>query len=212
MKLNIFLGLILCVLSVKPSWAISLNHETFVSDSLPQEQERYIGSRKITQTQNRQDIPVIKTVSRYSPRKATFLSAVLPGLGQAYTGHYWKIPIIYGAIGTSVAMVNFNQNQYSYYRRNLFALIDQSPLTINESPLTEDQLRRGADFHRRNRDMSIIVTAVLYLLNIAEAHVGAHLKEFDLNDDLALQIKPAIRIEHFNQPSAGLAINLKLKR
>ena len=53
----------------------------------------------------------VKPYNPLAPTKAAFYSAILPGLGQAYTGKYWKIPIVYGALGTGIGIALWNQRE-----------------------------------------------------------------------------------------------------
>jgi hypothetical protein len=130
---------------------------------------------------------------RFDPGKASLYSAVLPGLGQAYTKKYWKIPIIYGGFTALVLTVDFYHGHYTRFRTDLFAEIDNNPRTQNLSGFNEQQLRRLVDQTRRERDYFIIISGVFYILQIAEAHITAHLKEFELNPELKVQVQPTMR-------------------
>jgi hypothetical protein len=131
----------------------------------------------------------------HDPRKATFYSMVLPGLGQAYNGDYWHIPIIYG---TGVALgyfANYNHRLWQVNRAALFAVQQQLP---ENNPLgeinggdNEQRLLRRVQIYRRNRDFMYILLAGLYLANIADANVFAHLREFDVNPELSMKIEPS---------------------
>ena len=128
----------------------------------------------------------------HSPAKASIYSAVLPGLGQAYNKQYWKIPLIYsGAIAIGY-FINFNHQQYVNFRRELFALIDIDPTTNPTTDVSEAVLRRGTDEWRRNRDLLYFLAGVVYMLNIVDAHVSAHLKSFDIDESISMKIEPSI--------------------
>jgi len=144
--------------------------------------------------------------------KAALYSAVLPGLGQAYNKKYWKIPLIYGGAAAMGYYISFSHDRYTTFRTLLFAESDQDPNTINDTELSEETLRRNTDDWRRNRDLMIGLLVLLYFLNIADAHVDAHLKEFDINEDLVLQLKPAfteIETPVNRTQMIGLSLNLK---
>lgn len=127
------------------------------------------------------------------PARSAMLSATLPGLGQAYNGAYWKIPIIYAGFGAVVYAVNFNNTKYQYWRKAYIAKVDGNPNTIDNYPFNSDAaLRRQMEYFRRNLELSYIMGAVLYLLNILDANVQAHLMDFDVSPDLSLKIKPQI--------------------
>jgi hypothetical protein len=150
----------------------------------------------------------------HSPKKATFYSIVLPGLGQAYNGKYWKIPIFYG-LGTVTAYgIHFNNYQYRDFRNILINLQDSDPRTGNPYEargLNEERIQRRMDNFRRDREYMIIFAGVLYALNIVDALVDAHLKEFDLSDDLALSIKPHIGHTGMENFHAGITLNFKIR-
>lgn len=127
------------------------------------------------------------------PSRASLLSAALPGLGQVYNGKYWKVPVIYGGFAMFGYLIKYNDDNYQEFRSALFAEVDNDESTINpfDGILSENSLRRRTDLFRRNRDFSMILAGVWYLLNIVEAHVDAHLQEFDIDEDISMRIGPA---------------------
>tara|TARA_B100001167_G_scaffold191175_1_gene161561 strand:+ start:9695 stop:10288 length:594 start_codon:yes stop_codon:yes gene_type:complete len=154
------------------------------------------------QISDEQEAPTVKaeeideTFQEYDalkPSRAAFYAAVLPGLGQAYNGDYWKIPLVYGAIGTGVGIAIYNQDLFQTYRTaykdriagriDEFTEIDEEG-NINQI-FTEDQLIRAQDFYRRNKELSILITAGIYVLQILEANVDAHLSQYDIEDRLS---------------------------
>ncbi|HPW96946.1 MAG TPA: DUF5683 domain-containing protein [Flavobacterium sp.] len=140
------------------------------------------------------------------PSKAAFYSALLPGLGQAYNKSYWKIPIVYGAIGTSLYFYfNNNKKYHSYrdaYKQRLQGLPDQYDY------LDDDRLIRAQRFYQRNRDLSLLVAVGFYVLNIVDANVDAHLTQFNVNDNLS--IVPDLQQSDFTVlPNLGLTLNYK---
>lgn len=124
----------------------------------------------------------LKNLNLKSPTKAMLMSAVLPGLGQFYNKSYWKIPIIYGLAGYFVYEIKQNDKSYRYYR----GLFSES-LKISGGDYRYKRLR---DFYRDQRDLFGIYLFVLYLANIVDAYVDAHLYNFDVSDDLSIQILP----------------------
>lgn len=146
------------------------------------------------------------------PAKAAFFSAVLPGLGQAYNKKYWKIPIVYAAIGGGLYFYFDNNNVYKRYRnaykRRLAGFTDDEFYGPGETPfLSDEALIRAQRTLKRNKELSMLVTVGLYVLNIIEANVDAHLIQYNLDENLAL--KPFI---DFNNPNynaqMGLSLNL----
>lgn len=147
----------------------------------------------------------------HSPRRASLFSAVLPGLGQAYNKKYWKIPILYTGGGVLIYFVNFNHQRYNELRGILFSALNNpgQEIMYNDRPISENALRRQIDIDRRNRDYLIIITGIVYFLNIADAMVDAHLINFDLGEELAFKIQPTGGRSDNNVNYAGLALTLK---
>jgi hypothetical protein len=142
----------------------------------------------------------VKKVNVYNPRKAAIRSAILPGLGQIYNKKYWKLPIVYGALGTSGAVFfynlkNYKDTRFAYrvkYNMRQFgrdsALFSQIKPVLQ--PLSESSLRSYRDGFRRDIDYSALFFVLLWGLNVVDAAVDAHLKGFDVSPDLSLFVKP----------------------
>ncbi len=130
-----------------------------------------------------------------APAKAAFYSAVLPGLGQAYNKQYWKIPLVYAALGSGAYFYLQNDSYYQSFRQAYFNRINGLP---DEYPqYSEDVLITAQQYYRRQRDTALILTILAYALNIIDANVSAHLKQWNVNDDLsfkAMQL-PAAQIK-----------------
>lgn len=132
----------------------------------------------------------------HSPGKAAYYSALFPGLGQLYNHKWWKLPLVYGAIGTGVGFIVFNQQRYRDTQIAYITRTDGYPDDSYETEFTQqftnENLLELQDFYRRNRDLSYIITAGLYLLNVVDAIVDGHLYNFDMSDDLswATHIRP----------------------
>ena len=126
-----------------------------------------------------------------SARKASILSAIIPGLGQAYNKKYWKIPIVYAGIGGFGYMFLSNNKQYNLYRANVKAYNDDDPTTVPGLPqYSSDQSQTLKLQYRKYRDFAVIGFSLVYLINIIDANVDAHLKTFDVSDDLSINIDP----------------------
>lgn len=147
------------------------------------------------------------------PSKAAFYSAVLPGLGQAYNKRYWKIPIVYTALGAGIYFYVDNKNEYNRYRdaykRRLAGFTDDEFWGTGTSPaISNDALIRAQKTLRRNKDLSLLLTILAYTLNIVDANVDAHLLQFNVDDNLA--IKPNLQFDNFDASSnLGLSVNFK---
>lgn len=151
---------------------------------------------------------------KHSPFKATIMSAALPGLGQIYNGKWWKVPIIYGGFGGLIYSSVFNDLKCRTYKEAYLVRIDDDPATTDEfeGRYSDANLRELVDFYQRNRDLSLIFTGVLYALNIIDATVDAHLKDFDVSDDLSLKVRPTMHQIGPNMiPAPALALTLRLK-
>jgi hypothetical protein len=146
-----------------------------------------------------------------SARKASIMSACLPGLGQVYNKKYWKVPVIYAALGGIGYWGITNQRRYKFYSDNLKALHDDDVSTTNSTLYSSDQLITQKRYYRKYRDMSVIFGVLVYLVNIVDANVDAHLKTFDVSDDLSLQVKPYSNLDYNNKLQAGLTLKLNFK-
>ena len=148
-----------------------------------------------------------QTIDPLSPARAAFYSAVLPGLGQAYNRKYWKIPIVYAALGTGVYFVVDNQQKYDRYRDAYKLRIsgrpDEFDGTGDNPNISDDGLIRAQDIYKKNRDLALFITIGLYALNIIEANVDAHLDDRAFNRNLSW--KPSLYVDPAsNQAVAGL--------
>lgn len=140
----------------------------------------------------------------HSPKKAGLMSAILPGLGQAYNKKWWKIPIVYAAMGTSVGFIVYNQGKYKKFKT---AYINRTSGAVEDSEF--DKYSTGnlfdiQDTYHNWRDISIVVTSAFYVLNILDAVVDAHFFRYDIGDDLSLEFTPNI-----NFVNPGLSVCLR---
>lgn len=147
------------------------------------------------------------------PKKASNFSSVLPGLGQIYNKRYWKLPIIYGALGTIGYFISYNNKKYQQYR-NAYLLKISFPGDFLEDKLaieiSEVNLERGVDYYRRNRDLLMILLVGFYALQILDAHVDAHLMDFEINEDISLGVGPGIETQSIvSTQQYGLKLTLK---
>ena len=146
-----------------------------------------------------------------SARKATIMSAIFPGLGQLYNRKYWKTPIIYAALGGLGYWGVTNQIRYKYYSNNLKAIYDDDPNTVNATLYSSDQLITEKNYYKKYRDIAIMAGVLVYLVNIIDANVDAHLRTFDVSDDLSLQLNPYSNFDYNNKLQAGITLKLKFK-
>jgi len=170
----------------------------------------------------------------HSPVKASLYSAIFPGLGQIYNKKYWKLPLVYGGFGVLGYSVTFNQTNFSKYKNAYLDFSDDIPETqsylkviggnLNPAdfdpvlyPDTYDskqeqwfkeQLEHNMDYYRRNRDLSYIGLVGLYLLNIVDATVDAHLFDYDIGNDLSMKIEPRLMYAGRSMNTLGLQISI----
>ena len=124
-----------------------------------------------------------------SPKRASIYSALVPGAGQAYNKKYWKTPIILAGIGSAFYLASDNQEKYSIYR-NALLLRRSGEVDVYNNVYTENQLITIMNYYERNKEISIIMGVVVYLLNIVDASVDAHLFDFDVSENLTLHSSP----------------------
>ncbi len=150
---------------------------------------------------------------RYNPRKALLYAAVVPGLGQVYNKKYWKLPLVYGGFYALGRGINYYNGFYKKYKGHLFTNLENNLASDGsrniETGLTTGQLRRIVDKSRRERDFMVILTGGMYLLQIIDAHVDAHLKEFDLNPNLQVSIEPTMTQDAVVGRQTGIALLFK---
>jgi hypothetical protein len=172
--------------------------------------------------QNKKPTPVknadtISVVKKHSPQKAVVYSLICPGLGQIYNKKYWKLPFIYGAGGTFVYFISYNQLKYVKFRD---AYIDYKSNTsasskeytkIDGANYRNSILATGRDYYRRYRDLSVLGLGAIYLLNVVDAMVDAHFFNYDVSDDLSMHIGPTLIEDPSLTASLGLGIKLYFK-
>lgn len=143
-------------------------------------------------------------------RRASIMSAILPGLGQAYNKKYWKLPIIYAGLGGFGYLFATNNKEYKYYRKNLKAWYDSDSSTVNVTRYTGAQLQvLKADF-KKSRNFGLIGMAAIYLVNIIDANVDGHLRTFDVSDDLSLSVDPWQSIYRRDGFKSAMGLSIKL--
>jgi hypothetical protein len=155
--------------------------------------------------------PLTNPPNYRSPRKAAILSAILPGLGQAYNKSYWKIPIIYVGLGFLGYLTSDNHASYQKYRRELIYRIDNPTLRNDYPNLEERDLITQKEIFRKYRDLSGLGFILTYVANIIEANVDAHLMTYDMSDDLSLKWQPNFYDFKQQQGLVGLTFTLKIK-
>ena len=170
--------------------------KTAITDTLPS----YKGKRVIT---------IESYAKRFDPRKALLYAAVFPGAGQAYNKKYWKLPLVYGGFAATIYVISFYQGEYNKYKSELFSILNEPGKTTSPSGYTEDQLRSAINTNRRQRDFFTALMGLWYVLQMVDAHVDAHLKEFDLNPQLQVRLEPSMSRDPYTGRSTGLSLKLR---
>lgn len=182
---------------------------TIFSGVFSQSKTKVDSNLVITTSGNVEDIVYTE---KKSPKTASILSAVLPGAGHIYIKKYHKTAIIWAGLGAGIYGYSFNQRFFKEHKEAYIALLDGDPTT---NPTGEYEngsaqgLKDGMDFYRRNRDLSIILTSLGYVLNILWASVDTHLLYFDVSEDISLNIRPSFMYD--KKPISGLTLALTLK-
>jgi len=157
------------------------------------------------------DTTIVVRPTERNPRRATILSAVAPGLGQAYNKKYWKLPIVYGGLGTATF---FFFNNRAYYREFKAAYIqdvntlDGDVSKYKDLGYTKADIQSAAEQYQTWMEYSAVAFLAVYVLQIVDASVDAHLYYFDVSDDLSLNLAPTIQYTPTYRPVNGLALNL----
>ncbi|HRH55238.1 MAG TPA: DUF5683 domain-containing protein, partial [Chitinophagales bacterium] len=150
--------------------------------------------------------------------RAALYSAIIPGLGQAYNGKYWKIPIVYGAIGTAGYFIYYWYDFYDELRTAYKYRTDDDPLTVDviyDYIADDAYLYDRVSLAKQYTDLMVVLTAATYVLNIVDAVVDAHLYDFNVSDDLTMQIhpyfNPNLAAANTFQPTYGIGLKFSLK-
>lgn len=174
---------------------------------------------QVIDTVKQSQAPIVPTpapvpVMEHSPKRAALMSAIIPGAGQIYNKKYWKVPIIYaGAIGLGYSL-NFNQSKFTNYRKAYIARVDGDPNTVDNYPkYSDDNLSTLMKFYERYRNLTVIGCTLLYVMNVIDASVDAHLFTFNVgDDDLSFHVQPTlINTGYSSLPrySTGLSLNVR---
>ena len=154
------------------------------------------------------------------PRKAVWLSLLIPGGGQIYNHKYWKLPIVYGGFVGCIYALTWNQSTYTDYQNAYVDIMDDDPNTksyedflpphyeIDTSMMDwlKEVFRQRKDKYRRYRDLSIFAFMGMYLVATIDAYVDAELSHFDISPNLSMTVEPNLMIDHRGAPTAGFSL------
>jgi hypothetical protein len=159
------------------------------------------------------EIPDSIMEKRHSPTKATLMSACIPGLGQIYNKKYWKVPIIYAGFGIMSYFIYFNTDEYLNFKCAYIEKINgdtQGNYSYLVNRYSAEELLSAREYYRRNLEISCLITALWYVLNIIDAAVDAHLYTYNISKNLSLKITPGMnRIGQSTIMASGIMLSLK---
>ena len=143
-----------------------------------------------------------------APSKAAFYSAIFPGMGQAYNKKYWKVPIVWGALAIPAYYYQINNSDYKRYRTayrlRKAGLQDEFTLDNGTEVISLTTLETAQETLQENRDFSLLSGIIVYVLQILEASVNAHLLQFNTDDNLSLRPTFMADPVKFEAPTVGL--------
>lgn len=158
------------------------------------------------------------SINPLAPSKAAFYSAVFPGLGQIYNRRYWKAPIVWGVLGGAIAGYIYNDDIYkrartAFKRRQAGFIDDEFYDRFNGRSVPNQDLgdlQTVQEARQRDRDLWLVGAIAVYILNIVDANVDAHLKQFNVDEDLSFNMHPYLDLDPItNQPNYGMAVVVK---
>lgn len=154
-----------------------------------QKKDSIAASKTVADTSNK------KAAKKFDPRIATRRSAMLPGWGQIYNKKYWKLPLVYGGLGITAGVFLYNVKNYKLLRKAYIIKTDTDSTTTDADidprfrAFSASSLRTNRDLFRQNVDYSVLFFIVFWGLNVIDATVDGHLKQFDVNDNLSFELK-----------------------
>lgn len=145
------------------------------------------------------------------PLRATLMSAVVPGSGQLYVGGWSivKVPVMYAGFGALIYSISFNKEQYEDFRKAVKRELQGKTHQFSDLNISAAGLRSQRDFYRKNMELSYIGTGLLYIANVIDAFVSAHLTSFDVDDDLSLRLKPFGEMTQSRETVAGVTLQFR---
>jgi hypothetical protein len=175
---------------------------------IPKKEDTVILRSNVADTSGKSLLALDTAIRKFNPKVATLRSAILPGWGQWYNKKYWKIPIVYGALGITAGVFFYNLKTYKQLRQAVIYRLDSD--TTNDrlinpefANLSTESIRMYRGVFRQNIDYSVLVFLVFWGLNVVDATVDAHLKAFDVSPDITMKVRPS-----FNYLSGGPGVSL----
>lgn len=146
--------------------------------------------------------------------KKSLMWAIIPGGGQVYNRRYWKVPLVYAAMGGIVYAIDYNQTRFRSLKKALELKLKDEPHEYTGTRIDDVRtLRTLRDDFDKNTQLSYIGMFLVYALQGVEAYTDAHLMDFDIGDDLSLQLQPRLEINPATQAvSPGLGLRLRFSK
>lgn len=160
------------------------------------------------------EIDTVLALPFITPKKKAMFSAIVPGLGQIYNKQYWKLPIVYGGLGFGAYQIFHKNDRYLYYRKIYAGRLSNKQEYIDmEANIPNDGIKYYQDAFRQERDLAALLTALGYGIQIIDALVFAHLKEFDISEDITLKFKPTVIPNYYAMtPTMGVGMVFQWKK
>jgi hypothetical protein len=147
-----------------------------------------------------------------NPKKSALYSAILPGAGQLYNRQYWKIPVVYAGVAVATYFIIDNSRQYQRFRKGYIARINNANVQDEFTRLGSESdvksyVQANQTLYRKYLDMTILFTGLGYTLQVLDALTFAHLKNFDVSQNISMRMQPVAMPN--GDPGFGLVMNLK---
>lgn len=154
----------------------------------------------------------IKVKRLPNPKKALLYSLILPGAGQVYNGRWWKVPFVYGALGATVGVYLYNEKNYKSLQTAYQLKLKNEPHEFSNTVLDDaSRLRVYRDGYNKDRQSWLIYSIGVYGLQAIEALVDAHLRDFNVDEDLSLRLKPALGMPGPGGMAPGISLTLTIR-
>jgi len=197
---------------------LGLTMKICAQDTIKTDTSQFILNNITIETNDSLTVAAKPDAFKPDPQKAWLMAAIFPGVGQIYNRQYWKLPIVYGGFFGFMYAITWNNKNYQDYSNAYFDIMTdasadpegdnpdswhqswQDFVSANVDPANylhnsqfQSNLKRGKDFYRRNRDLSIILSVAFYLICVADSYVDAQMFDFDVSPDLSLRFVPEVR-------------------
>ncbi len=217
-RVLIFCLAVLCGCFHVESYAQSDTTHSVTDTNIPKKNVKRSSSHARTTFADAETVEHVHTTDsalqkKHNPKIAIALSAVIPGAGQIYNRKAWKVPIIYAGLGASgycvyhfAKKMNDYKFEYRYRMQGKTDLLDPRFASMDDETVLSMK-----KYHQRNMEISIAATAVVYVLNLIDAIVDAHLFYFDISDDLSMRWSPAVQPDPFGRYNSGVAVTFSFR-